>query len=337
MDRRTSEKTLLVFNCHEAWVYQLGTLGQPLDIVVGLDGRHTQGWDFQMRPLPANARLIGLDDALADPDPYYCIVTHNVADLMQIKHRWEPRLLVIHSTLEGRHLEEQSTVEPMQMRQALRTYLSLVGGHVVAVSALKGQSWGFTEDIVSFGADPRDYRPHTGDCPCGLRICNFISSRRSILMWDFHEQAFAELPVRLVGHNPDMPGVRAAEDWERLKAHLQSHRFYIHTADPNLEDGYNMATVEAMASGMPILGNRHPGSPIEHGVSGFLSDDPQELRAYARALLEDQGLAMRMGQAAQSCARRQFSVESFRQKFLRSIEMARAKSSICTAGATMPL
>ncbi|HEX42745.1 MAG TPA: glycosyltransferase family 1 protein [Phycisphaerales bacterium] len=338
MDRRTSEKTLLVFNCHEAWVYQLGTLGLPLDIVVGLDGRHTEGWDLQMRPLPTNARLIRLDDALAHPNPYYyCIITHNVADLMQIKHRSEPRLLVIHSTIEGRRLEERSQVEPERMRQTLRTYLTLVGGHAVAVSALKGRSWGFTEDIAPFCADLRDYRSYTGDWPCGLRICNFISSRRNILMWDFHEQAFAGLPVKLVGHNPDLPGVRATEDWEQLKAYLQSHRFYIHTADPSLEDGYNMATMEAMAAGMPILGNKHPSSPVEHGVSGFLSDDPQELNAYARTLLEDRDLAVRMGQAAQSCARRQFSVEGFRQKFLRSIEVARAKSSTCTAPATMPL
>ena len=40
-----------------------------------------------------------------------------------------------------------------------------------------------------------------------------------------------------------------------------------------------MATVEAMAAGMPIIGNRHPDSPVEHGVNGFLSDDPAELKS----------------------------------------------------------
>jgi hypothetical protein len=40
-----NNKTLLVFNCHEAWVYQLGVLGYALDIIVGLKGRYKQSWD----------------------------------------------------------------------------------------------------------------------------------------------------------------------------------------------------------------------------------------------------------------------------------------------------
>lgn len=60
----TSKRTLLVFNCHEAWVYQLGALGYDLDIIVGLEGRHKKTWDEQMRPVPPNSRLIGLSDAL---------------------------------------------------------------------------------------------------------------------------------------------------------------------------------------------------------------------------------------------------------------------------------
>ena len=49
-----------------------------------------------------------------------------------------------------------------------------------------------------------------------------------------------------------MPGVEAAKNWDNLKETLQSHRFYIHTADPRYEDGFNMATLEAMAAGIPF-------------------------------------------------------------------------------------
>ena len=95
-----------------------------------------------------------------------------------------------------------------------------------------------------------------------------------------------------------MPGVTAAKSWDHLKKMLQIHRFYIHTADPRLEDGYNMASLEAMAAGMPVLGNRQPSSPVEHGISGFLSDDPDELRKYAGMLLEDRDLASLYGLSA---------------------------------------
>ncbi len=317
--------TLLVFNCHEAWVSQLSVLGYDLDIIVGLKGQYKGTWDRQMRPIPPNSRLLSLSDALQSNTNYYCIIAHNITDMLDVKLRPEPRLMVIHSTLEGRALEEKSDVQPEDMKEMLHKYIELIGGHVVSVSMLKGASWGFSDDIVPFCADPDDYSPYQGSEACGLRICNFVQSRKRILLWDLHEQAFAGLDVCIVGHNPSLPGVSAARDWGHLKEMLKSHRFYIHTADPQLEDGYNMATVEAMAAGMPILGNKHPGSPVEHGVSGFLSDDPNELGKFARMLLENRRLAVTMGQQAQKTAIERFSTTNFRQAFLQSIESARRK------------
>lgn len=316
---------LLVFNCHEPWVYQLEALGYELDIIVDLPGKYNKGWDERMRPIPAHARLITLPEALESPTSYYCIITHNTTDLLDVRHRPEPRLLVLHHTLEGRLQEENSGIDPQSMKDMLHTYIELVGGHVVATSMFKGESWGFTDDIVHFGIDVDDYPPHEGDKAQGLRICNFISSRRQILLWDFHEQAFEGVPVTLVGHNPDLPGVEAARDWSHLKALLQTHRFYIHTADPRFEAGHNMATAEAMAAGLPVLGNRHPTSPIKHGVSGFLSDNPQELQRYAQILLEDKDLAQLMGQQARKTVMERFSLNRFKHSFLRSIEIARRK------------
>jgi len=211
------------------------------------------------------------------------------------------------------------------MKAMLRQYVKLVGGHVVATSMFKGESWGFTDDIVHFGIDVDDYLPHIGEQASGLRICNFITSRRHILCWDFHEQAFSGIPVTLVGHNPDIPGVEAARNWDHLKKILQCHRFYIHTADARLEAGHNMATAEAMAAGLPVLGNRHPTSPVRHGVNGFLSDDPWELQHYARILLEDGDLAHLMGQQARKTVAERFSLTRFKHSFLRSIEIARRK------------
>lgn len=319
------EKRLLVFNCHEPWIYQLGVLGYGLDIVVDLPGKYNKGWDERMRPVPACARLIDLPQALESPVRYYCIIAHNITDLLDVRSRPEPKLLVLHHTLEGWQREGGPTVDPRQIKDMLRKYIELIGAHVVAVSMFKGESWGCTEDIVHFGVDINDYLPHTGELARGLRICNFITSRRHILMWDFHEQAFEGVPVTLVGHNPDFPGVEAARDWNHLKTMLQSHRFYIHTADPQFEAGHNMALCEAMAAGLPVLGNHHPTSPIKHGVTGFLSDNPAKLRRYARILLEDRELAHLMGQRVRELVRERFSLIHFKHSFLRSIEIARRK------------
>jgi glycosyltransferase involved in cell wall biosynthesis len=86
-----------------------------------------------------------------------------------------------------------------------------------------------------------------------------------------------------------------------------------------------MASAEAMAAGLPVLGNRHPSSPIRHGISGFLSNDAKELQHYARILLEDRDLAALMGRQAQRTVAERFSLTRFKHSFTRSIEIARRK------------
>jgi hypothetical protein len=316
-----TQRPLLVFSCHEAWVYQLGLLERPFDLVVGLRGR-AAGWDERMRPVPPGARLVRLEDALRTAEPYGCIIAHNLSDLLDAKKLSGPRLLVLHETLDGAALEQHLPVPMDRFRETVAKFVALTATHVVAVSRLKGRSWGFENDVVPFSADAAGYRPWQGDLARGLRVANHIRRRPRILRWDFHEQAFGGLPVTLVGHNPELEGVQPASGWDGLKEIFQRHRFYIHTADPLLEDGYNMATLEAMAAGLPVLGNRHPTSPVEHGVSGFLSDDPAELRGYAERLLADRALAARLGAAAREAVGKQFPGARFASGLRRSIEAA---------------
>jgi glycosyltransferase involved in cell wall biosynthesis len=319
------DERLLVFDCHEAWAYQLQALPYPMDVVVGLRGRQNDGWDEGIRPAPRNARLVRLDEVLRTPQKYQCIIANNLTDLLDAKSLAGPRLLVVHETLDGALREQGSGIPAHEFRTAVSQYVRMTGTHVVAVSKLKGRSWGFEEDIVPLSADPAAYLPWSGDLARGLRVANHIHRRPRILLWEFHKQAFGDLPVTLVGKNSDLSGVQPSANWDDLKETFRRHRFYIHTADPALEDGYNMATLEAMAAGLPIVGNCHPTSPVEHGVSGFLSDDAMELRGYAERLLADRELAGRMGQAGRKTVAEYFSGLQFREGFSRSIECARQK------------
>src|SRR5882672_3897765 len=316
---------LLVFDCHEAWVYQLCVLNQPMEVLVGLKGRHLDGWDLAMRPVPPTARLVRLEEVLASQASYSCIIAHNLTDLLDVKTLAGPRLYVIHQTLDSMVREQRSAVPPEQLRRAVAQYVRLIGAHVIAVTALKGRSWGYDKDIVSACANPEDYLAHAGDLACGLRVANHIAQKAHSLLWSFHEKAFAGIPVTIVGHNEDMPGVNPACDWAGLKELLSRHRFYVHTADPQLEDGFNMATLEAMAAGLPVLGNRHPTSPVVHGVSGFLSDHPAELREHAIRLLEDRDLAAQMGGEARKAVMEKFPPDRFTTGLQLAIQTAQRK------------
>jgi glycosyltransferase involved in cell wall biosynthesis len=315
-------RRLLTVNCHEAWVHQLGYLGMELDIIDGMPGRYTREWDTHVRPVPSGARLMSLADALRERRKYHCIIGHNISDLLDLKTLPGPRLLVVHMTLGAKAGEEEV---PPGFPDRVRGYLDKMRGHCVAVSLLKGRTWGFTDDVVPFAVDADAYPPWRGDIASGIRVGNQFAAKAKVLLWDFHQEAFRDVPVQLVGHNPEIPGVTSSQSWDHLKSLLAGHRFYVHTAHPDLEDGYNMATLEAMAAGLPILSNRHPSSPIEHGVDGFLSDDPAELGRYARTLIEDRALAGRMGEAARKNVRARFPMQRFVDEFTRSIDTARQR------------
>ncbi|MBF0142575.1 MAG: glycosyltransferase family 4 protein [Magnetococcales bacterium] len=313
---------LLTLNCHEAWVHQLGYLDARVDIIDGLPNRYTPSWDTHVRPVPANARLISLEAAHAPGNRYDCVIAHNMTDLMDVKLVAAARIIVFHATLEGRLAVDAAADEPQRISGIIRRYLTLTGGIGVAVSSMKGRSWGFPDDVVPNGVDCDAYLPWSGEVAAGVRVANQIQQKRRILAWDFHERAFADLPVTIVGHNPEMPGVAPSESWDDLKGLLRRHRFFIHTAHPDLEDGYNMASLEAMAAGLPILGNRHPTSPVVHGVSGFLAETPDELNGLAKRLIDDRELAAHMGEEARRQVRKEFDISLFSRRFHRAIDKA---------------
>ncbi len=313
---------MAVFNCHESWVHQLRYLDYDLDIIVGLTGRD-RPWDERMRPLPPRARMITLSEARGIGGGWETIICSNIRDLMDARELKGPKLLVLHVTLEGRLVEEKIELTVEQMRKSLADYVALSHVHVTAISPLKGRSWGFVDDIVPCAVDVADYPVATCELAVGLRVSNQVSLRPRILLWELHEAAFSGLPVRLVGHNPDRPGVEPSRDWDDLRELLRVHRFFVHTAEPGLEDGYNLASLEAMATGLPVLSNAHPTSPIVHGKSGFLSDDPRELRSFAERLLADRELALELGAEARRQVQERFSHEHFRRGFTAAIATSR--------------
>ncbi|MFI5231600.1 MAG: glycosyltransferase, partial [Gemmatimonadales bacterium] len=90
---------------------------------------------------------------------------------------------------------------------------------------------------------------------------------------------------------------------------------------------FNMAMVEAMAAGLPVISNAHPTSPIKHGVDGFVAERPGEARDCARMLLADIDMARTMGAAARRAAIEHFAPDRFRSGIIAALDRAKQNHS----------
>ncbi|RQS19255.1 glycosyltransferase [Burkholderia sp. Bp8992] len=86
---------------------------------------------------------------------------------------------------------------------------------------------------------------------------------------------------------------------------------------PSLWEGMPIALIEAQAMGLPAVASRIVGNRdiVEHGVTGFLVNDDDELRHYTERLLHDAALRRRMGDAARERAFARFGAVRFVREF----------------------
>lgn len=314
---------ILTFNCHEAYVHLLGKLGHALDIIDGLPGRVSSRWDQRCRPVPAKARLIGLNEALAAPR-HDVAIAHNLTDLLALRALALPKVLVLHVNLEARAREEPGAPDVPSMRRQLAEYLRAIGAIAVAVSRTKAESWGQACAVIRPCADPEEYAGFEGARPVALRVANQVMQRPERFAWSEHCAITRGHAIELVGHNPELPGVAPARSWDELRARYREHRAYVHSAGVGLDDGYNLGVVEAMMTGMPVVSLSGSESPLVDGVCGFVSDDTAYLNARLGALLADRELALELGRNARRRALELFDVPPFVAGWNAALEQAEA-------------
>lgn len=165
------------------------------------------------------------------------------------------------------------------------------------------QRYGVHVPLIELGVNRQTYSGWTGEDPVILTVVHSWAERG----WHHHVWAEATpgLPVRHVDHLAPGPG--GPLDFDRVREQMRRCRVYWHDG----ENEYTVALLEAMMTGAPIVTAAMPfvERHVEHGVNGFVSGDPAELREYCRMLLADRDLASRMGAESRRIALERYDEE----------------------------
>jgi len=113
-----------------------------------------------------------------------------------------------------------------------------------------------------------------------------------------------ETVVRFAGFRSDIPDV------------MRNLDVYVSSSSA---EGFSLTTVEAMASGVPVIATRSGGPEeiIEDGVNGLLvpPNSPGELARAIRSLADDASLQQRLRAAALETVRRRYTVETMVRRY----------------------
>jgi glycosyltransferase involved in cell wall biosynthesis len=90
--------------------------------------------------------------------------------------------------------------------------------------------------------------------------------------------------------------------------------------------GMQMKIVESMAHAVPVvaLSNTSLGSPITHGVNGFIANNAEEFTSYCELLLKDRRLCKKLGRAALETIQQRYSHTAFTVRLSDTIAVASA-------------
>ena len=304
---------ILTFNWHEPYIHLLAKAGYDFDIVEK-EKAGIRGWIRAFRPVPDNCRLVTEEEAGVNlkAGAYDRIIAHNIGDLLSVREVDTPKVLVFHNKLTTEiALSRNPVAKSEYFDQASHLFDQARNLRLVFVSQAKQEDWGFDGDVILPGIDPDDYGSYSGEEERVLRVGNGFPERDVMLGHSVQEKVTQGLPSTILGLNPLIPHSRIPKDWDEFRAFLRSHRVYLNTTMEPYEDGYNLAMLEAMATGMPVVSAHNSTSPIENGVSGYVSRDEAELRVALETLLKDRPLAASMGIRARELVLDRFPIHAF--------------------------
>ena len=151
---------------------------------------------------------------------------------------------------------------------------------------------------------------YQGQLERGITVINGMQKRPRITGYDLFLQARQQVPLDVAGMQTEELGGLGDVPYRHLHRRIAEYRFLF---SPIRYTSLPLAVIEAMTIGMPVVALATTELPtvIEHGKSGYVSCDIEELIMHMHTLLKNSDEARRMGAYARHVAQERFSLERF--------------------------
>jgi len=299
---------ILTVNYHTAYIYILAKTGHRFYVL--------NGWDESNRPVPQNCELISWKEAKEKIKKCDVVVGHHpVKDVMWLLpqcFKWrKPYIQVIHGR-KARTGYTKSRIKRLVKHVYAVSVLKAVQrsglGKFVFISEYDKSDWPMNGIVIDQGIPIEEMYEYHGSKASLLVVGNALNREHFDLTMLMRLKE--KVPVKIVGQTPGLAESQPARNWDELKTFYSEYRAFLNlTREP--EKGYNLATLEAMATGMPVISLDHPFTPIKDGWNGYLVKNFEELVEKSKLLLNDVNLAKKLGENARRTIMEKYHINKF--------------------------
>ena len=306
--KRGDKLNILTFATHERYEENLCRTGHNFYSL-----KYGKEWDTTYAPVPDNYHII---DSLPQHIDIDLVLSHTSCNRLQVAHD----ILTDTNGMSGqspvpilRHCHVLPDIR-FDVETQIQSYNSLPIKHNSFISDYNKTQWKSSGYVVEHGVDTNFWRPSDRKVPeiegC-LSVVNEFPTRDWCCGFQLWKDVVKDIPRFIVGKCTTHPNFsEPARTREELRDYYQRARLFLNTS---LHSPVPTVMLEAMACGCPVVSTENCMIPeiIEHGVNGFMANDPNELRNYCIQLLNDPELARKMGAAARETIVSKFSMPRF--------------------------
>ena len=259
-------------------------------------------WDLKSRPQPKNYHFLRtLQEA---PVNFDLILVHYDLGYHRLKRLNLPLIF-------KEHCLRAPFKVPAELLDRI-TYYSFAS-QAAAARWIVPSAFASRKVIIGMGMDERPGGRQNGRNGGILVVGQHIRARGNEKGYDNLMRLIERFRITVVGRGSEgIPGgVGPAADYAELLRHYRTQRVFL-----NPSHLLGMSTLEAMATGMPVVSFRMLNSDVvRDGVNGLVVDTVEEAEIALRRLLRNKALARMLGNNARATIRQRFPTDLFVQRW----------------------